>query len=78
MMSVVQNMTPLGGHRGRVWLRSGGEEVFETGTLRREWNRAKPLPWGPKGWKGAIWLSVAKTDEPSFVWVVTTRRGAGS
>ncbi len=70
---------PEGGQRGRVLARpDGGEEVLETGTERREWKREKPDPWGPKGWKGCIWLSEAKTEVPLSVWVVTTRRGAGS
>ena len=69
---------PDGGQRGRVLARSGGEEVLETGTERREWKRAKEEPRGPKGWKGWTWLSEAKTEVPELSWVVTTRRGAGS
>ena len=42
-------MTPEGGQRGRVWERSGGMLVLETGTERREWKREKELEWGPKG-----------------------------
>ena len=41
--------TPLGGQRGRVWERSGGEVVFEAGTEMREWKRAKDEAWGPLG-----------------------------
>lgn len=51
--------------------------VLETGTERREWKREKELPWGPKGWKGGIWVSEWKMEVPSGVWPVTTRRGAG-
>lgn len=78
MISVVQNMTPEGGQRGRVCARSGGKEVLETGTLRREWNRLKALPWGPKGLNGAMGASDKKTEVPSLACVVTTSRGGGS
>jgi len=77
-MSVVQNRTPEGGHRGSVFVRSGGDEVFETGTLSLEWNLVKELALGPKGKKGVICSSDAKTEVPSFVCVVTTKRGDGS
>ena len=56
----------------------GGEVVFETGTERREWKREKDEACGPKGKKGATWESEAKTEVPSAVWVVVTRRGGGS
>ena len=74
----MQNMTPSGGQRGRVPERSGGKDALETGTERREWKREKELPLGPKGWKGVTWESDAKTEVPSAVCVVMTRRGAGS
>ena len=51
--------------------------VLETGTERREWKREKELPWGPKGWKGGIWVSEWKIEVPSAVCPVTTRRGGG-
>jgi len=70
-------MTPAGEHRGMVFERSGGEEVFETGTERRESKRLKPVLLGPKGWKGVIWESDWNTDFPSPVWAETTKRGAG-
>ena len=75
---MVQKSTPLGGHFGTVLDRSGGVVVLEAGMASREWNRAKLLPLGPKGAKASIWLSEAKTEVPSAVWVVTTNRGAGS
>lgn len=37
----------------------------------------KALVPGPKGWKGEIVSSDEKTDVPSGVWVVLTRRGLG-
>lgn len=74
---MVQNKTPSGGQRGSVLLRSGGEVVFETGTLRREWKCAKEPAWGPKGTKRGIGVSEAKMEVPSSVWVVTIRRGGG-
>jgi len=37
-----------------VLARSGGKLVLETGTLRREWKRAKELAWGPKGKKSGM------------------------
>ena len=51
--------------------------MLETGTERREWKREKELPWGPKGWKGEIWVSEWKMEVPSAVWPVTTTRGGG-
>jgi hypothetical protein len=77
-MSVVQNRTPEGGHRGIVFARSGGDDVFEAGTVTLEWNLAKELPLGPKGQKGVICSSDAKTEVPSLVCAVTTKRGGGS
>ncbi len=74
----MQNMTPEGGQRGRVLLRSGGVEVLDTGTLRREWNLANPLNAGPKGKNCGMGASEPKIEVPSLSWVVTTRRGAGS
>ena len=74
----MQNMTPEGGHRGRVSLRSGGNDVLDTGTESLEWKRAKELPLGPNGAKGWTGLSEAKTEVPSLAWVETTRRGGGS
>ena len=75
---MVQNRTPPGGHLGMVSERSGGDEVLETGTLSREWNLAKELPLGPKGLYGTTCSSEAKTDVPSLVCAVTTRRGGAS
>lgn len=37
----------------------------------------KALVPGPKGWKGEMVSSDEKTDVPSWVWVVLTRRGLG-
>lgn len=45
----------------------GGEEVLETGTLRREWKRAKLEPCGPKGKNGVIDVSEPKMDLPEGV-----------
>ena len=73
----MQNKTPEGGQRGRVLVRSGGMVLLATGTERREWKREKELPWGPKGWKGVIWVSEWKMEVPFAVWPVTTRRGGG-
>ena len=61
---MVQKRTPLGGHLGSAGGRFGGEVVLETGTLRREWNLAKPEPCGPKGKKGVIVVSEEKIDLP--------------
>lgn len=74
----MQNKTPEGGQRGMVLVRSGGEVVFEMGTVRLEWNLAKALALGPKGEKGVTGSSEAKTEVPSWVWVVTISRGGGS
>lgn len=40
----MQKRMPLGGHLGSAGGRVGGEVVLETGTLRREWKRAKLEP----------------------------------
>jgi len=73
---VIQKRIPLGGHLGSTEGRSGGEVVLETGTLRREWKRAKLEPCGPKGKKGVIVVSEAKIDLPKGECVVVMRRGA--
>lgn len=42
-------MIPPGGHRGSVPDRSGGIDVLDTGTRRREWKYENPVPLGLKG-----------------------------
>lgn len=42
--------------------------------MSKLWNALVP---GPKGWKGEIFSSDEKTDVPSGLWVVLTRRGLG-
>jgi hypothetical protein len=60
-----------------VFVRSGGDDTFETGTASLECSLVKALPLGPKGEKGVICSSDAKTEVPSLVCPVTTNRGAG-
>jgi hypothetical protein len=71
-------MIPVGGQRGSVLPISGIGAVLDSGTVLLAWKVLNPEPAGPKGRNCEIVESEAKTEAPSLVCVVTTKRGGGS
>lgn len=76
-MSVVQNMTPLGGQRGSARVSGRSALVFEAGTVEVECRIRKPEALGPKGWKAGMGWEEAIMEVPDWLWVVVVRTTGG-
>jgi len=64
----VQKTVPPGCGRGIASAELGSKvPLFEAGTVEEAWKTVKPVPAGPKGWKGLRMTSEDMIEDPSAV-----------